>query len=79
MEIIYKVNGRTFHNKEEAEKYEKVLTEEKEKEEKLKAEKEARWKEVDDAWKRYYDLLSKYENDYKEKDYYTLPFDLRFF
>lgn len=77
MEIIYKVNGRTFDSKEEAERYEKVLAKEKEKKEKLKAEKEARWKEVDDAWNNYYDLLNKYRDDYNEEGFYTIPF--RFF
>ncbi len=73
MEVIYKVNNKTFTDKKEAEKYEKILAEDAEKREKLKAEKEARWKEVDDAWNNYYDLLIKYENDYC----YTIPF--RFF
>lgn len=76
MEIIYKVNGKTFTDKKEAERYEKILAEDAEKREKLKAEKEARWKEVDDAWNNYYDLLNKYENDYKEDGFYTIPFRL---
>lgn len=66
MEVIYKVNGRTFDNKEEAEKYEKVLAEDAEKREKLKAEKESRKKEVEDAYQHYYDVLSQYEKDYDE-------------
>lgn len=79
MEIIYKVNGKTFTDKKEAERYEKILAEDAEKRKKLKAEKEARWKEVDDAWKNYYDLLSKFENDYKADYADYFPFDLRFF
>lgn len=77
MEVIYKVNNKTFTDKKEAERYEKILAEDAEKRERLKAEKEARWKEVDDAWNNYYDLLNKYENDYKENGFYTIPF--RFF
>lgn len=64
MEVIYKVNGRTFHSKEEAERYEKVLAEDAEKKEKLKAEKETRWKEVEDAWNNYYNLLKNFDKDY---------------
>ena len=77
MEVIYKVNGKTFTDKKEAERYEKILAEDAEKREKLKAEKESRWKEVDDAWQNYYDLLSKFQKDYKENNYF--PFDIRFF
>lgn len=69
MEVIYKVNGKEFTDKKEAEKYEKILAEDAEKKEKLKAEKDARWKEVNDAYQHYTDLLEKYNEDYG--DYFT--------
>lgn len=75
MEIIYKVNGRIFDSKEEAEKYEKILAEDAEKKEKLKTEKEARWKEVNDAWNNYYNLLKNFEKDYNYSLRYPSIFD----
>lgn len=66
MEVIYKVNNRTFTDKEEAEKYEQILAEDEAKRAKLKAEKESRKKEIEDAYQKYIDLLSQYEKDYDE-------------
>lgn len=66
MEVIYRVNNRTFTDREEAEKYEKILAEDEAKRAKLKAEKESRKKEIEDAYQHYYDLLSQYEKDYDE-------------
>lgn len=64
MEVIYRVNGREFEDKKEAEKYEKILEEDKIKAEKLKAEKESRWKEVEEARISYYKLINAYIKDY---------------
>jgi hypothetical protein len=75
MEVIYKVNNKTFTDKKEAEKYEKILAEDAEKREKLNAEKEARWKEVNDAWNNYYNLLKNFEKDYNYLKVYPSIFD----
>lgn len=75
MEVIYKVNNKTFTDKKEAERYEKVLAEDAEKKEKLKAEKEARWKEVNDAWDNYYNLLKNFDKDYSYLKVYPSVFD----
>lgn len=75
MEVIYKVNNKTFTDKKEAEKYEKILAEDAEKKEKLKAEKETRWKEVEDAWNNYYNLLKNFDKDYGYNYAYPSIFD----
>jgi membrane protein involved in colicin uptake len=81
METIYRVNGKEFEDKKKAERYEKILEEEKARkekeiaerkarEEKLRAEREDRWKEVNEAYNNYYNLLKKFDEDYEN----NIPF-----
>ena len=72
METFYKVNGKLYATKEEAEKAELALEEAKAKEAKLSEERKARAKEIDDARaavieaeKHYKELVNAFVRDYK--------------
>lgn len=60
---------KTFDNEEEALLCEKRHKEEAEQKRKLKEEKESRRKEVDEAYKKYSNLLSAFVKDYPELKY----------
>ena len=71
METFYKVNGKLYSTKEEAEKAEKALEEAKAKEAKLSEERKDRAKEIDEARaalveaeKRYNKLVNAFIKDY---------------
>lgn len=71
METFYKVNGKLYSTKEEAEKAELALEEAKAKEAKLSEERKARAKEIDEARaavveaeKRYNKLVNAFVKDY---------------
>ena len=71
METFYKVNGKLYSTKEEAEKAELALEEAKAKEAKLSEERKARAKEIDEARvalveaeKRYNKLVNAFIKDY---------------
>ena len=71
METFYKVNGKLYSTKEEAEKAELALEEAKAKEDKLSEERKARAKEIDEARaavveaeKRYNKLVNAFVKDY---------------
>lgn len=64
MEHFYVVNGKAFSNLEEAEKYENEIKELEEKANKLKAEEDARLKEIRDAENKLSELYDKFVEDY---------------
>lgn len=76
MKICYKVGNKYFDDENLAVEYEKEYLAKREAENKFKAEKEAREKELKNAWKKvwedYYefrDLCLKYRDDYNIKNY----------
>lgn len=79
MEVIYKVDNKTFTDKKEAEKYEKSIIEKRikeaeekrakeEEEKRIKAEKEEMEKQIGDAWDKYYNLVVEYTDKFVDKE-----------
>lgn len=60
----YADDGKIFDSEKEALEYEAKVKAQKEKEIKLKEEKDKRWAEVDIAYKKAEDLYKKYMSDY---------------
>lgn len=76
MKICYKVGNKYFDDENLAVEYEKEYLAKREAENKFKAEKEAKEKELKDAWRKVWedydkfrDLCIKYKDEYNVKNY----------
>ena len=74
MRYISDKTNKVYDSVEELEKAEKKFDDATKAEELKKAQRETRWNEVEDAYKVYRNLLTKYEKDYPECIWHPIDF-----